>query len=286
MSKNNSGWLSRLKMLVIIPVGFIAFMIFAEVSCSSEADNVIDDDVTTKSLVAEQINLPEVSYKQTIENNCPIEIEIKESIRINGKTVKSEGDLNEALEIMKEMVPAANDPKATVLLRIDKTVPMEKIDPVFKALRNNNLLKVYFEVNSGNGAGDNITYGIGMRLPPSEAIWATDEILKAKGIAKHTYSIESNQNRAFTGFSGELREFIFFNPKYVLLLNYNNETNYDTYLKAHVAYREVFALERNRRAEKKYNTSFDKLQEEQQKEIKKQYPLVLTMLNTDDPEYK
>ncbi len=283
MSKNKSGRLSQMKVLVLVPVVFLVFMLFAEVSCTADSKSSLPtaQELSSKALTA--VSLPALDYSQSIDRECALTLTVHEGIQVNGEAV-SYADLVAKLAEVWSAVPEADKPKGTVLLNIDEACTMEEVDPVFKALRSNGMLKLFLAAQAPDDAVAGNTYGIALLLPPAGAELKPKEEMKSAGFALHSYALGESPAAELSDFEVGLKAFIQAEPKYVLALDYTNVTSFGSYLKTQSAYRKVFHEVRNAKALALYNAAFDDLSSDQQKEVRSYYPLMLTILNSDDPE--
>lgn len=170
-------------------------------------------------------------------------------------------------------------PKTSVLLEIDKAIHMEDVDKIKHALRENHLLKIAYaaKAKEANGKkGDKMA--LLNLLPPKDAKMVEPDDLREMGI--DLFTIKAKDARNYKALCKKLRQHVVDHKKYVLLYEYADNTSYNDYiLTIDAVYSTIWNL-RKELASKK-GLDYDNLSDAQQKNLRKTYPITLTMKNVD-----
>ncbi|MBK3519311.1 M56 family metallopeptidase [Carboxylicivirga marina] len=198
----------------------------------------------------------------------------------DGFFVDGEGSDLENLEssIRKELASLSPTVK-TIMLEIDEGMKMKDVDKIKHALRENDLLKIGYVAKAHKSTGITETNTALLNLlPPKTAKMIDLDNLESKGIS--LFKVNHSLSSSYETKARDLHEHLKGNKKYVILYEYSNKTTYNDYIQTlDMVYSTVWSL----RKELASNNGWDynKLTKEQDKALKKKYPLTLTMKNVD-----
>ena len=103
--------------------------------------------------------------------------------------------------------------------------------------------------------------------------------LPDKRISLFTISHASGKSQDETG--SLLNKHVINNEKYVLLYEYSNNTSYDEYIQTiDMVYSTIWNIREEQAAQLGFD--YNNMTNEQEKELRKKYPITLTMKNTDE----
>jgi len=176
-----------------------------------------------------------------------------------------------------------DQPYLTALLHVDKNMKMEWISKIRQMMRENDALK-YAEagIPYDNNVSPVLRHSVGLprMLPPMDAKWMEEEELPKQGIGLFKLNL-AERNTTPADVDSELKDFIKSNKKFVMVLEYDNQTPYGEYMEAvDMIFNAIYDL-REIQAMDQYNIPYQDLGPTQQKEIKKIYPVTLTERNVD-----
>lgn len=170
----------------------------------------------------------------------------------------------------------------TMMLYIDKEVPMKEVDRVKIELRKVSALKI-----AEAGYPDLDRYDVTelmyhkialpRLLPPLDAKILKKEDLFFKSIQMLSIDLSGKNSNTYD-MAGNIQDFIEKNAdgKYVLSLEYNEEIPYGQYLETvDLVFRIVYDF-RNELAKERYQLPYDQLAESLQKEVRQAYPMMLS----------
>ena len=170
------------------------------------------------------------------------------------------------------------------ILVIDARCPMKFVSPLFNRMREMDELKYIISVKPFDEKVPEIFYhnvGIPRMLPPKDAKLIDEEEIKDRGInliqidaTKKMYDLNYISKILRDGLSVE-------NPRYVMLLKYENETLYKVYLSILDEVYKIVNAKRNKLSMEKFSLYFDDLAKAQQRVIRKAFPMALTERNVD-----
>ncbi|TLX77085.1 hypothetical protein E9993_05220 [Labilibacter sediminis] len=277
MNKSKSGRIAQLKALLVIPILSFAFVFFA--NCTDENINNSNKQAALKSAQANHLEL-DVPYAREVKTYdddfilCTLSM-TPESFYFNGV----EHDINKVDELIASIVLPEDKEKArkmSVLLEVDSSVKMQKVDQVRQTLRNNDLTKIGF-VTKVNSADEKTA--LFMLMPPKDAmVFEESKIEKSK--VKNLFIFQSSDNRDLENVSEELISHIKTLEKYVMVYKYHNETLYSDYLEAvDMVWHTVYSL--RRKAAKQDAKDYDELSSQLQKQYRRKYPMTLVSNNVD-----
>ncbi|TRX66151.1 M56 family metallopeptidase [Carboxylicivirga sp. M1479] len=186
-------------------------------------------------------------------------------------------DINSSNEVLQKLSHKASDSRKSIILEIDVETSMKEVDKIKHALRLNNLLKIGYaaEADKSSKVKSSSTAIVNL-LPPNDAKMLSKEEAFFEGIKMFTISSSSNLKNV----SKRLRDHIEDNKKYVILYEYNDYTSYDDYIQTiDMIYSTVWKL----RQEYAFSNGvdYDNMTKEEEKKLRKKYPLTLTMRNID-----
>ena len=279
MNKIKSGRLAKLKAIIVLPLLAVAFLFFVNMTKGTLIpENVSDNTIVNeweRSINNTGVDLPYVKEVREYDEDfilCRIKIE-GEQLCING--VKKEfAQLEQLLLGIKQSSDQNMVKKMTVLLEIDKTVKMEFVDKVKTALRKTDLLKIGYVANSTNTDLKGKNVALFALLPPLDA-----ELVDESKI-DFLFTINDADVDNIDHVKTELGNYIKAHEKYVMLYKYNNNTLYNDYIKAMDAVWSTIFKQRREVAFFKAK-KYDDMTSDEQKEIKKRYPITLTFKNVD-----
>ncbi|MCU4176834.1 M56 family metallopeptidase [Carboxylicivirga sp. N1Y90] len=168
--------------------------------------------------------------------------------------------------------------RMTTLLEIDKEVLMVYVDKVKQALRENNYLKIGYVAKHEDKAQNETDLALFMLLPPMDAEFLEKSELADRGI--NLFTIDGSKAIDKNLLTKKLKKHILSNEKYVMLYEYENATSYNDYL---TTVNTVFATVNSIRRDycEKQGDDYDKMSSEEQRKIRKKYPITLTKRNID-----
>ncbi len=191
---------------------------------------------------------------------------------------------SETLKKEKMNHKAIDHPFLTAVFYIDKDIPMKYVYKLKQVLRENNSLKF---ADAGLPYDEQVlpvlrhTVGLPRLLPPMDAMIVDKEEIRKKGIGIFEINL-AERNITPASLSGDLKDYINTNKKYMMILKYDNDTPYGEYLETvDMIFDAVYDL-REELALSKYNIPYDDLGPAQQKEIKEVYPVILTEENVNE----
>jgi len=194
------------------------------------------------------------------------------------------GQFSGMLEKEKQNYKAIDHPYLTAVFHIDKDIPMKYVYKLKQILRENNSLKF---ADAGIPGDEQVlpvlkhAVGLPRLLPPVDALIIEKEEIRKRGIGIFGIDLASRSNSPAI-LNRDIKEFIKENMKYVLLLQFDNETPYGEYIEAvDMIFDAIYDL-REELALSKYNIPYNDLGPVQQKEIKEVYPVTLTEENVDE----
>ena len=195
-------------------------------------------------------------------------------------------DLDEFPEKLNEVRGNYNildHPYLTALFHVDKNMGMEWVTRIRQMMRENNALKLADAgIPSEKDISPVIRHSVALPrlLPPMDAKFIEEEDLEKEGIALYKLNL-AERNITPGQVDSELKEFITTHSKYVMVLEYDNKTPYGEYLEAvDIIFNAIYDL-REKQALDQYTIPYEDLGPDQQKAIKKIYPVTLTERNTD-----
>ena len=191
---------------------------------------------------------------------------------VGGKKV----DIDHCNAVMHQLSQKENGRKS-IILEIDVETPMKEVDKIKHALRLNDLLKIGYAVEAEKSLElISSSTAIVNLLPPKEAKMLSKEEAFFEGIKMFTIGTNSNLKNV----SRRLRDHIEDSKKYVILYEYNNYTTYNDYIQTlDMIYSTVWKLRREYAFSN--GIDYDRMTKEQEKKLRKKYPLTLTMRNVD-----
>ncbi len=279
MNKIKSGRLAKLKAIIVLPLLAVAFLFFANMTkgklISEKVNNNSISDLAEVTRANGNIDLPRAKEVKPYDEDfilCRIKIEGKQ-LYVNDE----KEEFNQIEKILNSIKAKANQKKVhkmTVLLIIDKSVKMEFVDKVKSALRNTNLLKIGYVVNPADNDFEGKEVALFALLPPKDAMWVDED--KIDFLFTVTDADVSNIDKV----KSDLDSYIKAHEKYVMLYKYDNNTLYNDYMKSMDAvWTTVYKLRRTDAFFK--GKKYDDMTPEEQKKIKKRYPITLTFKNMD-----
>ena len=268
MNKIKSGRIAKLKAVLVIPIISLAFIFFANCT-ESFNDSKNDSEANLKSVAL--VNVPSASEVKDYDNNfvlCRLTLS-KYDFFCDG-IKKDLSNVDQILADIRQSADQSKVRKMSVLLEVDNTATMNRVDVVRQAMRNQDLLKIgYVTKKSGEEKA------LFMLLPPKDAMIIEDE-----SKIKTLYIIDHKEDMNIQTISKDLTEYVYDHDKYVMLYKYNNETTYDDYLK--VVDMVFHSINNIRRAEaKKEGKNFDSMEKQEQKAYRRKYPITLSQRNID-----
>jgi len=170
--------------------------------------------------------------------------------------------------------------KMSVLLEIDKDVKMKEVDQIKMALRENNFLKLGYvavaDVSTGIVDSKAALFNL---LPPMDAKMFEQDDLDERGIK--LFTINHSSSASLKQLKKQLHQHVMNNEKYVLLYEYSNSTSYNDYIQIlDMVYSTIWNIRKEQAFFKGLNP--DTMTKEEEKSIRKQYPITLTMRNVDE----
>ncbi len=279
MNKIKSGRIAKMKAIVVLPLLAVAFLFFANMTkgklIPEKVSNNIISDLAEVTKVNGKIDLPSAKEVKPYDVDfilCRVRIEGKQ-LYVNDEK-KEFNQIEKILNSIKSKADQKKVNKMTVLLIIDKAVKMELVDKVKTALRNTDLLKIGYVVNSPDKDFEGKEVALFALLPPRDALWVDED--KIDFLFTVTDADASNIDHV----KNDLESYIKAHQKYVMLYKYDNNTLYNDYMKTMDAvWTTIYKLRRTDAFFK--GKKYDDMTSEEQKEIKKRYPITLTYKNVD-----
>lgn len=274
MNKIKSGRIAKFKAILIIPMLVIAFLFFANMTGKSFGDNMFTNDVISVAEASNyKVDLPMAKEVKTFDKDfilCRLTL-TKDGFYYNG----SEHDLNKVDHLISTIkLPSDKNKtnKMTVLLEIDKAVKMGRVDKIKAALRKYNHLKIGYVSKSDDTKFAGEETALFARLPPHNAKLVDEKIIK--NLFEIKYSDKENS-------IDELEKYIKSYKKYVMIYKYDNATLYKDYIS--VTSGVWSTVNKLRREEAILQGSvYDEMSKEDQKKLRKKYPILLTFRNLDE----
>lgn len=270
MNRKQSGIFAKLKAFFAIPTVVVVFFLFANYTTgkSLPTKNNSAQTIYESNIYEENVDVP-TGIKSVREiSDAEIRITIESGVvYINNKQINV-ADINTALSV-RSMI---NEKDKTVLMEIDRNAQMKLVNKVHNALQQNNLLKVAYLVNK---KGEKKEYGLHRLLPPlDKAIMLSIDELEKQGIPLIIF--KPADLVPLKNLSEKLRQFILQNDTYVIKYQYGGETSYWEFIAGlEIVYHTIHVL-RDEYASKQYGCMFNKLNNEEQKEVRNAYPITLT----------
>ncbi|MBL7112450.1 MAG: hypothetical protein ISS19_10985 [Bacteroidales bacterium] len=176
-----------------------------------------------------------------------------------------------------------DQPYLTALLHVDKNMKMEWVYKIRHMMRENDALKY---ADAGIPWDDEVSpvirhsVALPRLLPPMDAKFLEEEEVRKQGIGLYKLNL-AERNITPAEVDHELKAFIKNNEKFVMILEYDNQTPYGEYMEAvDIIFNAIYEL-REKQALDQFNIPYEDLGPVQQKEIKKIYPVTLTERNID-----
>ncbi|NJO88244.1 MAG: hypothetical protein HC831_04175 [Chloroflexia bacterium] len=223
------------------------------------------------------LSLPEITQTKILEReNLCFEVYLsKDKIRIGDKDVSSL-ILQSQIKQQKDDFRALDLPLVTAKLFVDVNTPMQKIDALQNALKNEGLFKIAYVGKTDKSRVPLLlahVAAIPQKLPPVDAKILDEYELKNTEFNLISWDL-TNSNSSASEMGKNLEEFINDSPKYLMVLSYNNKTGFGKYIMCIDAiYRTIYKL-RNQRAMKLYQLNFEELSDIQQNIIKRSIQLL------------
>ncbi|MCW3786505.1 M56 family metallopeptidase [Plebeiibacterium sediminum] len=279
MNKIKSGRLAKLKAIIVLPLLAVAFLFFVNMTKGTLIPEKVNDsiigDLAAVTNTNGKIDLPFAKEVKPYDEDfilCRVKIEGKQ-LYINDEK-KEFNQIEKILSSIKSKADQKKVNKMTVLLIIDKAVKMELVDEVKSALRNTDLLKIGYVVNPAGDEFNGKEVALFALLPPKDAMLVDESKID------FLFTINDADVRNIDHVKRELGTYIKAHEKYVMLYKYNNSTLYNDYMKAIDAVWSTIFEQRREFAFFK-SKKYDDMTFDEQKEIKKRYPITLTFKNID-----
>jgi biopolymer transport protein ExbD len=174
-------------------------------------------------------------------------------------------------------------PYLTALFHVDKNMKMEWVSKIRQMMRENDALKL---ADAGIPYDEDVSpvirhsVALPRLLPPMDAKFIEEEELPKEGIGLYKLNL-AERNITPAEVDRELKAFINNNKKFVMVLEFDNQTPYGEYMEAvDIIFNAIYDL-REQQAIDQFNIPYEDLGPAQQKEIKKIYPVTLTEKNID-----
>ncbi len=281
MNKIKSGRSAQLKALLVIPLLTLAFFFFANMTQRQEIRSVSGDELND-FLAFEQkgIDVPVAKSVKVFDYNyIRLNLELsKDGFYMDGK----KEDLSNVDALLGNLKPPTLKEAniMSVLLEIDKTTKMKEVDKLKTALRNNELLKIGYVAKADESTGiEESKTALFNLLPPKEAKMLELDELDEKGISLFTISYSSSASMKET--AKRLHKHVMNNKKYVMLYEYSDATTYEEYIKTlDMVYSTIWGIRKEQAFFEGLN--YESLTPEQDKMLRKKYPITLTMRNVDE----
>lgn len=274
MNKQKSGRWAYFKVLLVMPILFVAFFFFANMTPTEiiQQETVVNEPVEghfvpnkeDKMLVKGQhVSLPKITQAKAFEKDkilTSISITSK-SLWVDGKQIEL-SELTHKLNQLKASKEVKEDTKMTVILAVSKEVPMNQVDAVRAVLRQVQLLKVGYLANAGSAS-----QALFQLLPPMDAKLLDVTMLGADKV--QLIDIKSPGDRV------KLKKHLVDNERYVMRYQYNSNGLFEDYIQTIDM---VYSIIHDFRDElaKSEGTSFDEMSWDKQEPIRKRYPITLT----------
>jgi len=251
------------------------FTKFVKTSQSNTLENKL-------SVLPYQLMLPEITQTRILhrEDLCFDVYMSKDKIRISDKDV-SISALQSHIKKRKANFRALDIPLVTVKLFIDSNTPMKKINELHRVLKNEGFFKIAYVGKTEESKVPALlahAAALPQKLPPLDAKMLDELELKNSAFDITVWDL-SHPKSSLLNIEKELSKFISKTDKYLMLLQYDNETNFGKYM-AYIneIYKTIYSL-RNKKAQELYKLNFEDLSNKQQKMIKMKYPIALTQKN-------
>ncbi len=283
MNKIKSGRLAKLKALLVIPILVFTALFFANYTVANKKvkQNVSQKVMNNESLVEQKVNIPTVKSVKQYDKDF---ILCTFTLNKNGffyKGVKKDiNKIDDIIRSIKKTEDASNIKMKSVLLEIDESVTMDKVDKIRYALRKHDLLKFGFVAK--NEKSDHQT-ALFMLLPPMDAVMLDENTFD------NLFKIEQAKKPYAGEVYNDLSKYIEENAKYVMLYTYDNNTSFKDYIaivdvvfKAVNDKRKQMAFFEGINYQKLYSQkSLSADQKKYMNKYKKRYPITLTQKNLD-----
>jgi biopolymer transport protein ExbD len=222
----------------------------------------------------DKLNVPSAKSVKTYDREYVL-LNIKlteENLYLNGE-MENIDKLSSLLKEIKSSADTKKLYKMTMILEIDETVKMNRVDQVKSALRKNDLLKIGYIAKPKDEEMKGRT-ALFMLLPPKDAKLVDEAKIK------NLFEIKDASGTTTDDYSKKLSQYIRDKKKYVMLYAYTDNTTYKEYLEKVDM---VFSTIHSAREEKAQvdGKNYKTLSKDELKEYRKRYPITLTMKNVD-----
>lgn len=231
------------------------------------------------------ISVPTLTQTQILSNNelCIRIFMNKEQIVVGNKKIQND-KLEQILKNERSKFRAIDLPYLVVQLFIDENTPMKKVNHLHQILRQESLYKTaYTGKTDDNKISSLLAHDAALpqKLPPVDAKYLDDSELEKLDLKLFKINLSGSKEK-IASVPSDLAKFISKSDKYLLLLNFDNNTTFGNYLNSiNTVYQIIYDL-RNKKAHDLYQISFDDLSIIQQNQIRKEYPITLTQRNLDE----
>jgi hypothetical protein len=181
--------------------------------------------------------------------------------------------------VLKAAIIKCGEKEKNIMASLDihADAQMKDVNMILTTLINNNILKIgYIADPIDKQKYKAALYGIARLLPPKDkAFTLLDQAdLEKKGVKFHKMDISVGITD-IQKTKIELKNFIEASKKYVLKMEYSNNTSYNTFIEGNDMVNIVVDELRNAYAQSMYSKDFESLSEEKQDEVKEIYPMAL-----------
>ncbi len=251
MNNIKSSRIAKLKILFVVPLVLTLFVLFANFK-----------DITDQKNHAE-IDLPITKVGESLDRYpslCKITI-CEDGSLFNGESFEL-SMLDQKLESLLSKLDSTELKQGAVLLEIDKSISMDKVDVIKEILRNHGLLKVAYATKSSLQEYQGKETAIFVMLLPK----------KAKLIKEKDYKNVFVFNEYSESLEKEIETYIRSHEHYKICNKYKEDDSFNNFLLSIDAERSVVYKLRKEEAVSRGKT-FDSMSEDEQHEIKNKYPM-------------
>lgn len=216
------------------------------------------------------------------ENTFFLLMNRKGEMLVDGERATLENLPTRIQSIKSQGNPFAASEKIPIVV-VDARCSMADVHALYQKMREMNELRYILSVKPIDAKVPEIFYhnvGIPRLLPPKDAKLMDEDVVEKSGMDIIRVDLTKNETTPQWA-AGEFAKEIQADKKYVVLLSYENSTEYKDYISIlDEFYKSIFA-KRNELAQEKYQLGYDELADAHQKEIRKSLPMIITERDVD-----
>ena len=219
------------------------------------------------------------------ENTFFLLMNRKGEMLVDGERATFENLMTRIISIKSKGNPFTAAEKIPVVV-VDARCLMANVHALYHKMREINELRYILSVKPFDQKVPEVFYhnvGIPRLLPPKDAELIDEDVVEKSGIKVIRVDLTKDSTTpewAAATFNKEIQE----DKKFVVLLSYQNSTQYKEYLEIlDEFYKSVFA-KRDQLSREEYQLAYNELADTHQKEIRKRLPMAITERNVDGEE--